>query len=345
MPTMRAAIYQGIREIVVTDVERDGVEPGTVIVDTKQSGICGSDLHSYFGEWGQSKTYASGHETCGVVEEVGAGVSGIEVGDLVTMECFSHCGECVFCRTGAYNQCLRRGWISQNAHAGFAEYTRVHASGVFRLPSGMTYEQGALVEPLAVGVRAVAQSRATYADRVLVIGGGTIGLCCLAAACAAGVRETFATVKYEHQEAAARDLGANYTIRVPLDSPRQFVRKATDGIGADVVIEATGSDAAFDEALACVRRQGFVVLVAGYHRPLTVSLGAVVWSEASIIGSNCYGYSGIRRDFDAAIDLISSGRVNASRLVTHRLPLEDAAEAFKIAADKNSGSIKVHLCQ
>lgn len=343
MDTMKVAVYQGIEQIGVQVVERTPPPPGYVAVEMRKSGVCGSDLHSYFGHWGQSDKFAAGHETCGVIAEVGEGVTDFEVGDRVTAECFSHCGKCDNCATGLYNHCQQRRWISHEAHGGFAEYATLHASGVFKLPKTMSFEVGAMVEPLAVSYRAVKQSAAVYPDRVAIIGGGTIGLLALAAAKAIGVRETIMAVKYPQQAQAAEAFGADHIVDVSRTSLPEAVKQATAGRGVDAVIETAGNASAFDVALSIVRKQGSVTLVAGYHKPLEVNLGRVVGSEATIRGSNCYGYSGVVTDFHASIDLISSGRVDVSQIVTHRFPLDEIREAFRVAADKHTGSIKVHL--
>lgn len=113
----------------------------------------------------------------------------------------------------------------------------------------------------------------------------------------------------------------------------------------DAVVESVGSGPNFNEAMSIVRRHGTVVLVGGYFEPLEVDLSRIVWSEAIVTGSNCYGFTGMDTDFGAAIELISSGKVDATKLVTHRYSLDDVVEAFRISADKRSGAIKVHLCQ
>lgn len=345
MTTMKAAIYTGIEQISIQEVEYTPPAPGYVGIDTKQTGICGSDLHSYFGEWDQSHTNAAGHETCGTVIELGEGVTELQLGDKVAIEFFSHCGRCLHCRKGYYNHCSERQWISHNAHGGFAEYTNAHISGLFKLPENMTFEEGALVEPLAVSYRAVGLSKATYQDRVAIIGGGTIGQFALAAAVAAGAKETLITVKYDQQAQLAKELGADHVVTIGDMDLKEYVDDLTNGLGMDAVIESVGTGPNFNDAMSIVRRHGTVVLVGGYFEPLEVDLSRIVWSEASVIGSNCYGFTGMDTDFDAAIELISSGKVDATKLVTHRYPLEDVVEAFKISADKRSGAIKVHLCQ
>ena len=343
MPTMKAALYTGIRQLGICDVGRKPPPPGFVEIATSQVGICGSDLHNYFGEWPPNHTFAQGHETCGVITALGDGVSDWQPGDRVVVECFSHCGRCVYCRTGQYVHCAERAWVSENAHGGFAEYATLHASALFKLPDSMSDEEGALVEPLAVAVRALAQANATHSDRVAVIGGGTIGLLCLAVAVANGAKETLITTKYSQQAELARTLGADHVVDITTVNVREHVQALSNGMGMDVVIETVGGASHFDDALTIVRRRGVVVLVGGYHKPLTVDLSRIVWPEAIVTGSNCYGYSGMTTDFQAAIDLIASGKVAVTQLVTHRFPFTDIAQAFAIAADKRSNAIKVHL--
>ncbi|MCY3774503.1 MAG: alcohol dehydrogenase catalytic domain-containing protein [Candidatus Aminicenantes bacterium] len=342
---MKAAIYRGIGRIGLQQVERLPPPPGYVTIDTRQTGICGSDLHVYRGHWPQPKSLALGHETSGVVVELGEGVTGFEPGDRVAIECFSHCGRCRFCRSGHYNHCRERQWVSQDTHGGFAEFTTAHASALFRLPANLSFEEGALVEPLAVGCRAVGQAGATWRDRVAILGGGTIGQFCLAAAKAANVRETWITVKYPHQARMARSLGADHVFVLGESDLEDWVSGLDQGPRADAVIETVGGGGNFDLALRIVRPRGTVVLVAGYPEPVKVDLGRVLESEAVVTGSHCYASTGLDTDFGAAIDLMASGRVDATRLVTHRFPLEAVEEAFRVAANKSSGSIKVHLCQ
>ena len=341
--TMQAGLFAGIGQISLQTVERRPPPPGYAVVAVKQSGICGSDLHSYFGHWNQSHTFAHGHETCGVVTEVGAGVTQVQPGDRVVIECFAHCGDCLYCRTGQYTHCQNRRGVSHEQHGGFAEYTTAHVSGLFKIPDSMSDEEGALVEPLAVGVRALAQAGATSRDRVAVIGGGTIGLLCMAVAKANGVKETLITVKYPQQAAAARALGVDHVVDVTRQDLKEVVKELTGGLGMDVVIETVGGAKDFEDALGATRRRGTVVLVAGYHKPLTVDLSRIVWSEVLVTGSNCYGYSGLHTDFQVAIDLIASGKVDVTKIVTHRFPLSQITEAFTVAADKELGAVKVHL--
>ena len=161
----------------------------------------------------------------------------------------------------------------------------------------------------------------------LLSAAGTIGQLCLADAVATGIKETLITVKYEQQAALAKALGADHIVNIGDTDVREYTKDVTNGIGFDAVIETVGGAENFNTATTIVRKQGAVVLVAGYYKPLEVNLSTIVWSEAFITGSNCYGYSGMETDFEAAIELIDSGKVDATKLVTHHYPLEENSEA------------------
>jgi len=343
---MKAGIWYGPQDIRLEEIDVPKVGHGQVLVDTKASGICGSDLHVYFGEWEQPKAkVATGHELSGVVVEVGEDVSGVTVGDSVCAECFYHCGYCTYCKTGLYNLCDNIRYQSRVGQGGFAEYSLLPISALFRLPESLSFEEGALVEPLGVSYRAISRTQANHGDRVAILGGGTIGLLCLASAKAIGIRETMISTKYEHQAKLAERLGADHVIRISSQDLREEAKLITGGSGVDAVIDTLASAQTFDDALVIVRKAGTVCLVGGYTKPFEVQLRPIVDKELHILGSLCYGYSRLKTDFEASIELIASKRVDVASIVTHRFPLEEIAEAFRVAADKTSGSVKVHICQ
>lgn len=276
---------------------------------------------------------------------MGEGVSEVEVGDRVCVECFYHCGNCPFCRTGHYNLCDNIWYWSLVGLGGFAEYSLIPASSLFKLPEGLSFEEGVLVEPLAVAHRAINRSQANQGERVAILGAGTVGLLCLATAKALGVRETIISAKYEHQARMAENLGADHVIRITSQDIREEAVSISGGSGVDAVIDTVASSETFDEALAIVRKAGIICLVGGYTKPLSVHLAPIVNKELQVVGSICYGYSGLKTDFDASMGLIATGRVDATSIVTHRFPLDEIGEAFRVAADKTSGSIKVLIYQ
>jgi len=341
---MKAAVYRGRGEIALEEVDVPDVPQGFALVDTKVTGICGSDLHRYLGEWKQPER-APGHEFSGIVVEVGEGVEHVGVGDRVCAECFSHCGYCRFCKVGLYNLCENIVYLSSQGIAGFCEYSLVPASSLFKLPESLSFEQGALVEPLAVSYHAFWRSGENYRHSVAFIGAGTIGLLCLASAKAASIPLTAIVAKYDHQVEMAERFGVDRTFRVSNEDIGAEAVSMTDGLGFDVVIDTVASEKSLQDALEMVRRGGTIVLVGGYTKGVLAPLRAVVSRELRILGSNCYGYTGLQKDFEAAISLIADGKVDAGAIVTHRFPLEKIADAFRVAADKNSGSIKVLIVQ
>lgn len=339
--TMFAALYRGLEEVRLEEVERPEPAPGWVQVKTRRAGICGSDLHSYFGRW-ELGSQAGGHEVSGVVAAVGEGVEQWAVGDRVCAECFTHCGQCRFCQTGNYNHCEQRAGFTQG-HGAFAEYILVHPPSLFKLPDALTWEQGALVEPLAVGYRACRRAGVRGDDRLLILGAGTIGLCVLWAARSLGLSQVAVVAKYEQQAALAQAWGAE-VLGEPDAMTAERVQEWADPEGVAGVVETVGAAANFDLALESIRPQGTVVLVAGYPGPRQVNLGPIVGKEPVVTGSACYAYTDLEKDFQAVLRLLQEGKLDATTLVTHRFPLSEVVPAFRAAADKTSGSIKVQVC-
>lgn len=346
---MRAALYKGVETIRIVEAPSPAVGPDTVVVQVQTAGICGSDLHSYrgaslrkrFDEWCELGL-ADGHELAGRVVAKGPAVADLEIGDLVTAEAVWHCGECRLCRAGSYHLCISRQDLAWRGHGAFAEYSYMPRRAVFPLPKGLSSAQGALVEPLAAAYHAVQKSGMRVGSNVLVIGGGTIGQLALAVARVAGARTAAMLARYPHQSKLATRLGAT---RVEMESPDAIasLRASLTEVGFDAVVDTTGSDSGFKQAIAAARKGATIVLAGGYPNPLTVELGPIVGLELTVVGSLCYGWQGVHRDFEAAADLILTGKVDAEAIVTHTLPFDQVAEAFKLASDKTSGAVKVHL--
>jgi len=340
---MKTAQYTAEREVKLADVPVPKPEPGAVLLDVKCCGICGSDLHHYRGEWKPGE-FAGGHEFAGVVVEVGDGAIGFQAGDRVCAECFSHCGECRDCMTGAYNLCPNRRFVGGKTPSGLGEFAVVSASSLYKIPDTMSFEDAALVEPLAVSYRAFALTGAGHRDTLAVLGSGTIGLLAAASANAAGVGRVIATAKYPAQATLAKELGADEVVTAGEDVA-QRINGLTAKAGVDAVVETIASAETFRQAVSVVRGRGTVVLVGGYWKPLEVELAPIVGKEIQLNGSCCYGFTGQATDFEWSIQLITTGRVPVSKLVTHRFGLDDIAEAFATANDKTSGAVKVLIVQ
>jgi 2-desacetyl-2-hydroxyethyl bacteriochlorophyllide A dehydrogenase len=342
---MKAALHNGAGVMEVRSIPVPEVGPREVLVRVKASGICGSDLNLY-GTNKTPETIPGGHEIAGEVVEVGENVRGVKAGDRVALEGIGEgraCGECYFCRTGQYVNCPNR---QPSSGGGFAQYMKRLARACHRLPDSFSWEEGALVEPFAVGVHGVRFGGMKGGDTVVVLGAGTIGLMSVAAARCLGAGRVFATAMHPHQKEMALRLGADAVFLPEGAELGETVDGATGGVGADVVIETVGrrSPVTVQQAIEITRKQGRIVIMGVFHHgPLSVDFFKLLLKEHLVVFANCYSILDGRHDFDVAIDLMASGRASLKQLVTHRLPLDRIQEAFGVAQDKTSGSIKVML--
>ena len=344
MTNMLAALHDGKGTMRVTEIAKPVAGPGSAMVRVRAAGVCGSDLLNY-GSNVTPETSPGGHEVAGEIVEVGEGADPSRVGQRVAVEAVGlgrACLECWFCRIGQYRQCSRLGPL---ASGGFAEYLGRPAIACFPLPDSLSWEAGALVEPLAVSVHGVRRGQLSGGETVAVLGAGNIGLTTVAAARALGAGRVFVTARHPQQAAMAKRLGADEAL--PPDGPalQEALADATDGRGADLTIETVGgnSDATLKQALAVTRMQGRVVVLGGFHVPITLDWLQPLLNEQSIIFSLCYSVMNGRHDYEAAIELMATGRVELEQIVTHRFPLAEIQRAFDTAFEKSTGSIKVQI--
>jgi len=336
---MKAVRIEGKGRVALVEMELPEPGPGEVQLNVLCCGICGSDLHRYHGKWeGEGGT---GHEFCARVTAVGPQVEGLSAGDRVVGECFAHCGHCEPCELGEYNHCLHLDWNPLRPAGGFAEAAVCRASSLFRVPEELTDEQAAMSEPCAVAFHAVVQAGVRAGESVAIVGGGTIGLLCGALARLRGASHVFMVARYAHQAEKARQLGISEPLLPSNGNPLDVVKERTGGRGVDVAIDAVASGTSLSNALALAASKGRVVEVGGVTRPLLVALGPLVGRELQLRGSNCYALTEGRADFEWVMDMMADGELAPEALVTHRFPLSEAAEAFRTAADKQTGAIKV----
>ena len=347
MATMIAGLHDGKGSVQVSEVERPAPGPRDALVRIRACGICGSDLLLNLEKKTPDVT-PSGHEVAGEIVEVGEDVDPARVGQRVAIDTLGHgkaCNRCYYCRMGQFRQCLNKLYGEGVGNGGFAEYIMRRADGCYRLPDDLSWEEGALVEPLAVSIHAVRRGLMSGDETVAVLGSGTIGLTAVAAARAMGAGRILATARHEQQASMAKRLGADEAF--PPDGPafKDALLEATDGLGADLTIETVGgsSEATAVQAIDVTRMQGRVVVLGGYRAPLTVDWLTPLMKEQSIIFSSCYSVMDGRHDFEIAIDLMASGRTPMKQIVTHQFPLAEIQRGFETAYDKSTGSLKVQL--
>ncbi|QCC49082.1 NAD(P)-dependent alcohol dehydrogenase [Halobellus limi] len=331
---MRTAVLVEPTEFELQDRERPTPGPDDVLVAIRDVGICGSDIHYYehgrIGDYVVEEPLVLGHESAGEVVEVGENVSGLEAGDRVALEPGVPCRRCGHCKRGEYHLCESVEFMATPPHDGaFAEYVSWPADFAYRLPETVSTVEGALCEPLSVGLHAAQRGNVGTGDTVLVTGAGPIGLTVAEAVRAAGATDVLITDVVPEKLAFARERGVDRAIDVRETDLATAVDEYTDGVGADVVVEASGAEPSIRSTLEGVRRGGTVVLV-GLSEEAEVPFDVleVIDNEIDVHGSFRYANT-----YPAAIDLLADGVVDVEGMVDFRSSLEDVDDAFDRAME------------
>lgn len=323
---------RGDGNMEVRDVSEPSPAKGQVKIEIKAAGICGSDLHIYHDDIDGIPINApviTGHEYCGIITEVGEGVFAYKPGDRVTSEtAFSFCGECLHCRTGRYNLCNSRRTLGYWYNGAFAQYCVVPEGRIHRLPDHIDFVSGALCEPLACVTHAVMELTTIKAgDVVLVIGPGAIGLLAVQVAKAEGAIVVVSGTNSGAFDrlALAKELGADYTVNAKKEDLFAIIADLTDGRGADVVIECSGSASAANDGLLLTRKFGQFTEIGLFGKPIQIDFEKICYRELKVTGSMGSTWT----SWEKAIQLMSSGKVNTKILVSDIMPITDWETAFK----------------
>jgi (R,R)-butanediol dehydrogenase / meso-butanediol dehydrogenase / diacetyl reductase len=340
---MRTAAYVGNRTIEVGQADKPEPGPGQARIRVSHVGLCGTDLHVFHGDMDARVTIPAilGHEMSGTIDALGAGITGHAAGDLVTVLPLAWDGTCPACRAGNEHVCQHLDFIGVDTPGALQEYWTVDASTLVTVPAGVSGRDAALVEPVAVAVHDVRRGEVAPGDAVVVIGGGPIGSLIATVARHHGARVAVAEID-EGRRRAVAGLGFD-TIDPGSGDPAAWVERWTDGAGADVVFEVSGSAAGILTATSLARVRGTVVVVAIHPQPRPVDLHRVFWRELRVLGARVYR----REDFEAAIQLMADGAVPAGELVSAVVPIDalpdafaalERGEAMKILVDVGAGA-------
>lgn len=335
--TMKAARWHGARDIRVENIAEPEVCKGKVKIKVEWTGICGSDLHEYLAGpillpidaphplSGEMPPLVMGHEFSGTVVDIGEGVTNVIKGDKVVVEPILSCGVCDACKKGKYNLCDKLGFHGlSGGGGGFSTYTVVPNNMVHKMPDGLSFEQGALVEPSAVALHAVRNSRVKAGDKVAVFGAGTIGLLVVESLKIAGATEIYVVEVSQTRAKKALELGATKVIDPNKEDVLKVIRESTNG-GVDVAFEVTGVKQVFNQAIESTIYNGQIIIISIWEKEVSFNPNIIVLKERSIKGTIAY-----RDVFPAVMKLMTKGFYSAEKLVTKKIELDNiVAEGFE----------------
>ncbi len=336
-----AVFMTGLNKMEMREVEVPSIKDNEVLVKLEYVGICGSDVHylehGSIGDFVVDGDFILGHECAGEVVGLGSNVTHLNLGDKVALEPGCTCGQCEFCKTGKYNLCPDVEFLATPPYHGCLEnYIAFPANMCFKLPVNITTKEGALVEPLAVGMHAAAQGNVKLGDSVVILGSGCIGLVTLLACKAYGATDiTVVDVMPKRLEYAMK-LGATRVINAKEEDAAAKMDEVTKGNGVDVVIETAGSKITIKQTAYLVKRGGTIVLVGMAPEDIIeYNFAKIMAKEASI--QSVFRYRNI---YPKAIKAISEGIIDVSGIVTHEFDFEDTAKAFDFVINNKNDVVK-----
>lgn len=342
---MKAYTYINKGEFALIDKPKPTIiEPTDAIVRVTLGSICSSDLHIKHGSVPRAVPGITvGHEMVGIVEELGSEVKGVSVGDRVTVNVETFCGECFYCKHGYVNNCIspHGGWaLGCRIDGGQTEYVRVPLAeqGLNRIPDSVSDEQALFVgDVLATGFWAARISEITEEDTVLIIGAGPTGICTLLCVMLKQPKRIIVCEQSEERRNFVKQHYPNVLLTTP-DECEDFVKNNSDHGGADRVLEVAGGKDTFQLAWRTARPNAIVTVVALYDEaqilPLPDMYGKnLTFKTGGVDGCDC----------EEVLQLIEEGKIDTTPLITHRFPLSRIAEAYSLFENKEDGVIKVAI--
>ncbi len=324
-------------EMRLAQVERPALKtPTSVIVKVKAAGICGSDVHILHGK-NPYATYPRivGHEVAGVIDEVGEAVTKYHVGDRVVVEPILFCGKCYPCRTGRQNVCENLQVYGVHMEGAFEEYMCAEESALHILPDGISFEQGALIEPYTIGAQGLWRTDAKAGDICLIHGAGPIGLVTLDLAKAAGLTCIVSELSAPRRK-MAETFGADRVVNPGEEDLKQAVDEMTEGKGVNIIFDAVGIPALVETSIPLLSAAGrFLEYGYGFGKA-AVDFDLMNKKELTVLGTRHQNYR-----FEPVIQEFKNHLDKVDMLRTHVFPVDDYEKAFQVFEDKNSGACKV----
>ncbi len=341
---MKALVLEEYHKLVYKDVPEPEIQSNEVLVKVHACGICGSDVHGIDGSSGRRiPPIIMGHEAAGIITKIGKGVRGWQVGDKVTFDSTIYPIDDWFTMRGMYNLSDNRMVLGVSCgdyrrHGAFAEYVAVPQHILYKIPDKVTFNQAAMVEPMAVAIHAVELTPVVVNDTAVVVGAGIIGLFIIQILKIKGCGQIIAVELQSERLELAKELGATETLNSDECDMVEQVQKLTENRGADVAFEAVGIIPTVKLAIDCVRKGATVTLVGNLTPSIDLPLQTVVTRQLHLQGS-----CALCGEYPTALSLIEQGRIDVDKILSVTAPLSEGAQWFKRLYNKEKGLLKVIL--
>ena len=337
----KAIFMKGTNNMVFKEVPMPEIKANEVLIKIDTVGICGSDLHYYqhgkIGNFVVEGDFILGHECAGVVVEIGKDAKNLVIGNRVALEPGKTCGKCEFCKAGKYNLCPDVEFFATPPYHGvFTNYVSHPEDLCFKLPENVSNVEGALVEPLAVGLHAADQGGVKLGDSVVIFGTGCIGLVTILSCKAKGASQIIVVDILENRLKVAEKIGATDIIDARDFDVLKKIEELTNGRGADVVIDAAGAEVTVKQTVDVVKAGGTIVLV-GMTPKEEVEFNFMKLMGKEAVLKTVFRY---RNLYPIAINAIASGAIKVKEIVSHEFDFEQTKEAFDFVVDNASDVVK-----
>ena len=336
--TMTAAVLHKPEDLRMEQIGIPEIRPDEVLIQVKCCGICGTDPHIYKGRFPAPTPLVLGHEFAGEVAKVGSAVTNVKLGDKATADINIACGKCYYCRMGQKLFCKDIVQLGVHINGAFAEYIKAPEQNVYKLPTALTWEEGAYVEPLACAIRGQERANITLGSTVAIIGAGPMGLSHALLAKINGAGRVIISELNQARLRKARELGIDHVIDASKNDALKDVREITEGRGADIVFEVVGTVLTYKQALEMVRKGGTLVAFGAAPANATMDIKPfdIYSKELTIVGS----YAGTYDKWVRAVELISNKRFQPSSIISKRIPLGKTLDGI-IEAEDNKDVVKI----
>ncbi|MDT2760526.1 galactitol-1-phosphate 5-dehydrogenase [Enterococcus xiangfangensis] len=344
---MKAALLKKLNFFEIEEIEKPIPSDNEVLVKVKAAGICGSDIHKMQNEWKYELPMVMGHEFSGVIESIGDKVKNITVGDRVAIAPLIPCYECTYCKSGKYQLCENYTMVGSHRYGGFEEYVTVPKENVINIGENISFEEAAMIEPLAVAAHGVMGLDPKIGDTVAVFGLGTIGILTVQWLRLTGVKKIIGIDIDSNKIKEAMKYGVTDTINSLEESLEEKIFELTNGMGVDIAIECAGSKITEEQCLLITKKNGLIGYQGIAYSDVLLHQKAfenIFRREYTIKGFwNSYSAPFPGKEWIHSVEFIEQGKINLKDLISHRYKLDDIQKAFNLTVNREESYNKVMI--